>query len=335
MPAPSYYSRREIEEFDLARAVVDSNHDRLRGSLEAEILQDATERAGKTFSTGGGFHVPFELLRRDLTAGSSGAAIVGTETPFALDVLRPYTATLRSGAQMTRFQGNASVPKVAASSTATWLAIEASSSIAESQATIGQVNMTPKNAAILVEVSEQMKRQTNINRFLQRELLRSLGGALDQAIFSGSGASGEPQGIVGTTGVGSVSGTSIDWTDVTDMLYSVAEADGQEGVAWFGTPAVRRLLSRRERVTGGGRSIWDDNAICGYPAYASRVAPTDTLIVGAFGEVMIGMFQDGIDIATGYQIGSFQKGLLSFRAWLSADIAVTAPAAFAVATSIT
>ena len=125
----------------------------------------------------------------------------------------------------------------------------------------------------------------------------------------------------------------MGWDGVTDLLYGVAEADGQEGVAWFGTPAVRRLLSRRERVTGGGRSIWDDLTIAGYPAYASHVAPTDSLIVGAFGEVMIAMFQDGVDIQT--HPTAFSRGLLGFRSWLSCDVAVTNPAAFGVATSIT
>ena len=110
--------------------------------------------------------------------------------------------------------------------------------------------------------------------------------------------------------------------------------DGQEGVAWFAPPAVRRLLSRRERVTGGGRSIWDDNEICGYPAIASRVAPTATLIVGAFAEVLVAMFQDSLEITVN-PYSDFTRGLLSYRAWMSADVAVTAPGAFAVAESIT
>jgi len=334
MNPPNFFTDKERAQFDLTRALKESAEGRLAGSLEAEMLQESTVRAGKMFAPDShGFHLPFELMRRDLTAASaSGSKLVATEAPFALDVLRPYTATLRSGAQMKRFQGNAAIPKVAAASTGTWITDE-STSITESQATLGQVNMTPKNAAILVEVSHQLTRQTDIARFLQRELLRSLGGTLDKAIFAGTGSNGQPMGIVGTSGVVGTSGTSLGWTGVTDMLYGVAEADGQEGVAWFGTPAVRRLLSRRERVTGGGRSIWDDTTIAGFPAYASHVAPTGTLIVGPFGEVMIGLFQDGIDIMT--HPTNFAQGLLAFRAWLSCDVAVTNPGAFGVATSIT
>jgi HK97 family phage major capsid protein len=330
----SIFTPREAKEFSPLRALRAAADGSLPSTYEGGMLREYGESIGKPV-TKNQFHLPFELMRRDLLAASSGASLVGTETPFALDVLRPYAATLRSGAQMMRFQGDATIPKVAAPSTATWLANE-TSAIAESQATIGQIAMSPKDAAVLTQVSSQLIRTSGgkMDAFLQRELLRTMGSALDAAIFAGTGADGQPQGIIVTDGVGAVSGTSIDWTDVTDMLWTVSEADGEQSVAWFGTPAVRRLLARRERISGGGRSIWDDNSIAGYPAIASRVAPTATLIVGAFSEVLIGMFQDSLEILVNPH-SDFDRGLISYRAWMSCDIAVTAPGAFAVATSIT
>ncbi|MEW6415900.1 MAG: phage major capsid protein [Pseudomonadota bacterium] len=327
------FTPKEIRAFNFTRALQDAGARRLTGTFEAEILQEATQKAGRAWSPeSGGFHVPFELLRRDLLAANTGAAIVGTEQPFALDVLRPYSATLRSGAQLMRFQGNATVPRVAAPSTAHWLDDE-SSDITESQATIGQIAMTPKNVATLTEVSEQMMRQTDIDRFLRRDMMRTLGTALDKATIAGSGSNGEPLGILNTTGVGAVTGASFDWVDATDMLLAVGEADVDENITWFGAPGVRRLLSRRERVSGGGRSIWDDREVAGFPAIASQIVPAGSLVLGAFGQVVIAIFADGIDIQT--QHTNFARGLLSYRAWLSADIAVTEPAAFARATSIT
>lgn len=326
------FTTRETNEFSLRRALIGAAEGTLAKTYEGGMLREFSQVTGKPV-TENGFFLPFEVLRRDLTAASaSGAALIGTSTPFALDVLRPYAATLRSGAQMMKFKGDVSVPKVAAPSTVTWLEDEFSA-ITESQATLGELALSPKDAAILTQVSAKMTRQADIDTFLRRELLRSMGGALDQAIFSGSGVSGQPHGIIGTTGTGGVSGASLDWDGVTDMLWSVAEADGQEGVAWFAPPSVRRLLSRRERIAGGGREIWNDNSIAGYPAIASRVAPADTLIVGAFGEVVIALFVDGIEIVVN-PYSDFTRGLISYRAWLSVDVAVTAPAAFAVAEGI-
>jgi len=331
--ADQLWTSREIKEFSMRRALIGAAEGTLAKTYEGGMLREFSQVTGKPV-TENGFVLPFEVMRRDLTAASaSGAALIGTEAPFALDVLRPYTATLRSGAQMMRFKGDVSVPKVAAPSTVTWLPDEFSA-ITESQATLGEMALSPKDAAILTQVSAKLTRQTDIDAFLRRELLRSMGTGLDQAIFSGSGTSGQPQGIIGTTGVLGVSGTSLDWDGVTDMLYTVAEADGQEGVAWFAPPAVRRLLSRRERITGGGFSIWHDNVLAGYPAIASRGAPADTLIVGAFGEVVIALFMDGIEIMVN-PYSDFTRGIISYRAWLSVDIAVTAPGAFCVAESIT
>lgn len=328
------FTTREKAEFSPTLALIAAAEGNLARTYEGGLLREYGEHIGRPV-TDTSFHLPFELMaRRDLTvAGASGANLVASEAPFALDVLRPYAATLRSGAQMMRFTGDGFVPKVAAPSTATWLADE-SSAITESQATIGQLNMAPKNAGILTEVTAQLARQTNIDRFLQRELLRSMGAALDQAILGGSGVLGQPQGIVGTSGVGAVAGASLDWTDVTDLLYTISEADAGEEITWFGTPQVRRLLARRERITGSGRSIWDDRQVAGFSAIASRVAPTDTLIVGAFSEVLVSMFQDSLEIMVN-PYSDFSRGLIAYRAWLSADVAVTAPAAFAVATSVT
>lgn len=332
------FTGSETREFSLSRALVTASEGGLRGSLEAEMLQEATQRAGKQY-TDVQFFVPFELMTqtRDMSAaGVLGSQyLVGEEAPFALDVLRPYSATLRAGAQMMEFKGNASVPKVAAPSTGYWLADEFTA-ITESQATIGEIGLSPKNCGIQTEISAQLSRQTNIDAFMRRELLRTVGSTLDAAVFAGSGVSGEPQGIHHTTGVGSVTVDATDtFDDVSEMLRLITEADAGEEITWFGSPAVRKLLAGRSRAPGGiGIAVWNDRNIAGYPAIASSVAPADTLTVGAFGELIVGLWGDGIEIMVN-PYSDFSRGKISYRAWLSADIAVTTPAAFAVAKSIT
>lgn len=332
------FTAREKKEFSLSRALVTASEGGLRGSLEAEMLQEATQRAGKQY-TDVQFFVPFELMTqtRDMSAaGVLGSQyLVGEEAPFALDVLRPYSATLRAGAQMMEFKGNASVPKVTAPSTGYWLADEFTA-ITESQATIGEIALAAKNCGILTEISAQLSRQTNIDAFMRRELLRTMGSTLDAAVFAGSGVSGEPQGLHHTAGVNSV---TVDATltfeeDIGEMLRLITEADAGEEITWFGSPAVRKKLSGYSRSPGGiGIAIWNDRDIAGYPAIASRVAPADTLTVGAFGELVVALWADGVEITVD-PFSDFSRGKIAYRAWLQADIAVTTPAAFAVAKSI-
>lgn len=329
----SLFSPREKDQCSFQRALISASEGNLHKTYEGGLTREYAQHIGKPLLEENRFLWPFELMRRDLLAGSgSGSYLVGTEAPFALDMLRPYSGTLPL-ARVMSFKGDAAVAKETATSTITWLSDE-TSAISESQAYLGEISVSPKDAGILTQVSHKLARQSNADAFLLRELNRSLGGGLDQVIFAGTGTSGQPHGILGTTGVGGQSGTSLGWTGVTDMLYAISENDAQEGIAWFGTPAVRRLLARRERVSGGGRSIWDDTQIAGYPAIASRVVPADTLFVGAFGEVLIALFQDAVEIVVN-PFSGFDRGLISYRGWLSCDVAVTSPAAFSVATSIT
>lgn len=328
--ATNFFTERERREFKFSRALQAISEDRLTGSLEGEMLTEAAQRAGKPY-TAGQIYLPFELMRRDLDIGS-GAHLVATETPAAYDVLRPSSKALRAGAEILDVVGNQSIPRVTGTSTAQWLQGDGSGQITESQITVGEVGVTPKNAGILTEVSQQLTRQTNIDALLQRELLRSMGSALDAAILAGTGIAGQPLGIHNTTGIYSHTGFT-DWEDVLAMLQAVEEANA-DNVTWFAPPAMRTVLSTGLRTTPSGSEIWNDGKICGLPAVASTLAPAATLTCGDFSQVIIAMFGDGLEITIN-PFSNFATGKIAYRAWLTADVSVTTPAAFAVATSIT
>ncbi len=330
--ATNFFTDRERREFKFSRALQAISEDRLTGSLEGEMLTEAALRAGKPY-TAGQIYLPFELMRRDLDI-SSGAHLVATETPAAYDVLRPSSKALRAGAQILDVTGNQSIPRVTGTSTAHWLQGDGSGQIAESQITIGAVGVTPKNCGILTEVSQQLTRQTNIDALLQRELLRSMGSALDAAILAGTGIAGQPLGIHNTDGVyihDAVPDTT--WFDVLEMLQAVANANA-DNVTWIGATDVRTVLSARPRFYGDGREIWLDGTIAGFPAVASTLAPAATLTCGDFSQLIVAMFGDGLEITIN-PFSNFATGKIAYRAWMTADVSVTTPAAFAVATSIT
>lgn len=328
--ATNFFTERERREFKFSRALQAISEDRLTGSLEGEMLTEAAQRAGKPF-TAGQIYLPFELMRRDLDI-SSGAHLVATETPAAYDVLRPSSKALRAGAQILDVVGNQSIPKVTGTSTAQWLQGDGSGQITESQITVGEVGVTPKNCGILTEVSQQLTRQTNIDALLQRELLRSMGSALDAAILVGTGIAGQPLGIHNTPGIYSHTGYT-DWEDVLGMLQAVEEANA-DNVTWFAPPAMRTFLSSGIRATPTGSEIWNDGKICGLPVVSSTLAPAASLTCGDFSQVLIAMFGDGLEITIN-PFSNFATGKIAYRAWLTADVSVITPAAFAVATSIT
>ena len=327
------FTPRERSEFSLSRALRDASTESLNGTLEGEMLMEASTRAGKGY-TPNAFYLPFELLQhRDLTAaGVSGSNyLVGTTTPFALDVLRPASNILRAGAQVIQGQDSIALPRVSTPSTPYWLSNE-ETSITPSQGVIGALSMTPKNLATLTTVSHQLTRQTNLDAFLRRELVNSMGTALDSAVLAGTGVNGEPLGIHATPGIDTQSGTSLDWAGLLAMLEAVTTGNAS-GVTFIGTPGVRTLLANRARLSGGSTPIWNDGRIESFEAVALSNAPSATLTCGDFSQIVMAVFGDGLSIEVNPGTG-FTSGKLSYRAWMTCDIAVATPSAFSVATGV-
>lgn len=73
---------------------------------------------------------------------------------------------------------------------------------------------------------------------------------------------------------------------------ATANADDAR-IAFLSTPAIRELLENRERVTGGGRFVWDRETIADRPAYVSTDVPAAIMICGDFGNVYVGIWGEG------------------------------------------
>lgn len=325
--------------FSLARVIENMAHPTgLRDGYEREICAATAVLAGATHDP----HrvlVPLAALRRDLSAGAApaGGYLVSTDAADPVDVLRPWSVALSAGVQViTGLQGNLALPRVTTAGSGYWLTSE-SAQITETQPTVGQVAMTPKNAAALVDFSRLWRLQVDASEaFLRDQLLRAVGELLDVAFFGGAGTVGEPLGLINTAGIGTASGGTMALAALLEMRDEVLQAGGREDrLQWVGHPGVQRTLAARERNSGGGRNLWDDGGILGRPAHATRNAPSGALICGDFGASVIGIWGPA---AVRVEINPFQNfaaGLLSARVILSCDLGFPHPAAFNVASSVT
>lgn len=324
------YDPREIATSRLSRAILAAADNALDRAPDYPMLRDAADRFGRTM-TSNSFFWPFELLTRDLTTATAGH-LVAVETPAALDVLQPASKVLTARAMMYDCSGDVGLPRVTQAATGYWLAQDGVSAVTPTQTTIGAMSLTPHNLVAMTTVSGQLRKQVaNLDAFISRQLQRTIGSALDLAVLAGSGVSGEPQGIHNTDGVGTfaVDATST-FDDVLAMVEAVTTANGQN-VTFIAPPAVERLLAGRARWGGGGRAVWDDGFIHGKPAYSVTGVPAGTLTAGDFGQVIVGIWGDGLQIEVD-PFTSFNTGAVSFRAWLTCDVGVSTPAAFSVAT---
>ncbi len=300
---------------------------------DKEYLQDLATRYGRMFDPQRVF-----LTWRDLSSAvaGSGGYLKSTEVTEAVDILRPWSVTVRAGMLVEGgLVGDLAVPKLSQRTTPIWLSTE-SSQVTPSTPTLSQVALSPKTVGDVVVFSRQLAVQTNADQFVGRELLRTIGGAIDQAVINGSGAAGQPLGLLGTSGVQAQSGTTLN-AGVGTMKQKSAEANAtDERISFLSTPSVRQLLETRERATGGGRFVWDEDKVADRPARVSTDVPAATMICGDWSLIYLGIWGEGFVLEVNpYDPVGFKTLTIQARMLVSCDVAVLHPPAFVVATSIT
>lgn len=304
---------------------------------ERETLQEFARRAGEPYDQQR-IVLPFEVFKRDLSkaAASGGGYLVATGATQAVDILRPWSVTARAGVLVeTGFTGDSVIPKTTAKGTPYWLTNETAQTT-PSQPTIGQAALTPKTAGALTSFSRQLAKQTNAEDYVRRELLKTTGTALDQAVLAGTGASGQPLGIINMSGINTQSGTSLGHAGVAAMKRKVSEANAaDEEISFIAAPAVREMLETRERATGSG-FIWDDDRVASRPAFVSTDVPASTLLCAAWSSVYVPIWGPGITIELNpYDPTGFKTGTIQARVLLSCDVALLHLLALCKAETIT
>lgn len=324
--------RPKNPQLSLSRVVQGLSSGKLDGE-DREVLEETARRNGK----------PFDALRpyiafRDLVVavGSAGGYLRPTEVREAVDILRPWSVTTKAGMLVeSGLVGDVAVPKVTQKTTPSWVSTE-TSQVSPSQPTLSQVAMSPKTVGDVVVFSRQLSKQANADRFVGRELLRTLGTAIDQAVIAGTGASGQPLGLLSTAGVQTQSGTTLN-AGVFTMKRKSADANANdEAITFLSTPTIRELLEARLLATGSGRFVWEKDQVADRRAYVSTDVPTATMICGDWSLIALGIWGQGFELQINpYDSTGFKAGLIQARMLVTCDVAVLHPSAFVVASSIT
>jgi len=328
--------RDRVAPWSLARAIDRMSVGQLDGA-EREHLEEAARVAGVPFDPLRPF-IPFNAVR-DLNVASStagGFLTAGTAAADPIDILRPWSVTARAGILIEMgLAGDIVIPKTSAKSTPTWLTNE-TAQVTPSQPTLAAAAVTPKSVGIVTAFSRQLSKQANAEAFVRRELMRTVGTAVDQAVINGSGTAGQPLGLLNTPGILTESGTSLN-AGTRTMKRKVAEANVDDArIAFLSTPAVRELLETRELVTGSGRFVWDGDRVADRPAMVSTDVPAATMICGDFANAYLGIWGLGFVVEINpYDPSGFKAGTIHARIIASCDVALLQPGAFDVATSIT
>ena len=333
-------TNKEQQRFSIIRAIHALANPTDRRAQEAaafefECSRAASQQYGRAAQ---GVLLPAEVLRnwtRDLNSSDDAALFTDDFRPQDfIDVLRNQSSVMRAGARMLQgLSGDVKIPKKTAAATAAWISSEGGDS-SESEMTVGSVSMTPNTIGVHTDITRQLLIQSSmdVEALVRDDLATGIALAIDAAGLEGAGTGGVPEGILNTSGVGTVTAFAAanpTFAEVVSLETAVANANALLGNLSYILPsAMYGALRTTEKATNTAVFVVEPGGtIGGYNAVVSNQGTAGNLYFGNFSDLLIGFF-GGLDIVVDPYTAS-KSGTVRVVALQSADVAVRHPQSFA------
>jgi HK97 family phage major capsid protein/HK97 family phage prohead protease len=322
------------------RSLVDGTKlDGIEGEIHSSMLKDNSH-----INYRGGILLPTAVLNRTtmLTSGNSANAI-GTQHMGSEFVDAIYEASIlpKLGVQVRGgFKGNASIPTLSTTTTAAWVSSE-NVAVSESAAVIGLINITPKTVSAWQPISRKtlIHGDPALDVIVTQDLARQIANALSTAYIKGTGATGQPSGLLDVLGDNSIAATtmtSADYSKCLDILEALYTANAMtDGVKVVTTPAVMSILAAKSKDTGSGNFCWDleRSTFLGRPGIVTNFCTAAHLFAGDFGANSFVADFGALELTV--EQGTKATGEKVLCAFADYDLVFRVPSAFAYSTSVT
>ena len=326
-------TNEEVRNYSLFRAInAKLKNDWTGAEFERDCSIEIAERLDKTPQ---GFYVPFDV-QREMSTGVGGVGAVGTDhmAESFIDALRSQSIVMGLGAQtMAGLVGNVDIPRLDTGATFYWIAEGAD--VTDGDGVIGSVTMSPKTVAGSVPMTRRLLKQSapSVEQVIRNDLVRGAAIAIDAAAIGGSGAAGQPTGIINQAGVNSVTvvdaGMIPTFAEIVAFETAIATDNALvDNVAYVTTPAIKGSLKTSAKDAGSGIMLWENNELNGYRALGTNQIPSANFIMGDFSQLLIGMW-GVLDVNPDTATNAASGGLV-LRVFQDVDIAVRHPESFAV-----
>tara|TARA_Y100001970_G_scaffold264516_1_gene351210 strand:+ start:1430 stop:3388 length:1959 start_codon:yes stop_codon:yes gene_type:complete len=344
------------------------DHSRGAGAA-SEVSEEVLKRGGVQRTSERSVFIPYgalapKNLRATYNTGASGTggALVGVDylPERFLETLQATSSVMAMGVTvLPGLVGDVSIPKRDTDATAYWLSTEVTA-ITQSESTFSNVSLTPKRVAAYSKWSMQTEQQAlpAIEELSRRNLITKIDQARDLAILNGSGSSGQPTGILNTTGIGNIAlgtnGGSVSLNNLIDLEGALSEDNALTGS--LGYIAHSKIINQLKKARAGGSTttdgayLWNSNlqdisrgstpgSINGYSIRENNLLPTNLtkgtastctpIIFGNFSDIYCGLWGAGIEVSISETEDDFIKLLTSIRAVTTMDVAVAHAQSFA------
>jgi HK97 family phage major capsid protein len=337
-------------------------------------LSQEVERSGVKKTSERSFLVPYTALTKRATYVTSGATTGGNlvatqlmEDDF-IEALRNSSVMMSLGVKaLPGLVGDVAIPRRSGVAATYYLSSE-TTAITQAESTFDQVTMTPKNLAALSKYSRQTLLQATpgIEELIRTDLTDGLNTAVDLGILNGSGSSGQPTGILNTSGIGSVAigtnGGAITIETLVDLEEQILIDNGNvsDSMAYV---TSAKVLAELKKLRAGGSASGDGSflfntdisgigrgptpgAVNGYPLAVTNQVPNNltkgsssgvcsAVLMGDFSQCTVGFYGNGLEITVGEDSDDFSKALTSVRGIISYDVAVRHAESFAACLDVT
>jgi HK97 family phage major capsid protein len=330
-------------------------------------LEVSNAAAAKHERSPSGVLIPWDVLKGTPRAAAEtpgqvvgtfgdGGALVGTQRLDAsfIDLIRNRSAILSSGVTMlTGLSGNVEIPKKLSSST--YYFVGENVDVANSKLGFGLVNMIPRTIGVRVPISRRMMIQSSpdIENLVRSDMAESVALGMDYTAIYGTGNNGQPLGILGTTGIGSVplstTAPSVqkafpanlgggshycgEWGNYVDLETALAANNLDAGsMRYIANSVVRGALKQTLRAAAAGADyiMTDAGTVNGYGFTVSNQMQTNDVLFGNMQDAVIGMWS-GLDVTIDPYTQS-ASGQVILTVHQDFDVAVRRPQSFALGT---
>ena len=340
---------------DAIRRELDPTHK--GGSFERELSDEMRKRAngGKAGDHGGIILPTADLLReagiklqeRALGKSTGGGSLVATDNLIGDFIPALVARTVLGKAGITHLDnlvGDITIPTVTDGLTAAWITTEHGDA-SQVSPNFTQKSATPHSVAAYCDITRKLLVQTSnaAERLVIEMIQDAIGRAIEAAAFSGTGANGEPLGLLNTTGVQTVTMTANAPTKsaLVEFVTKLATANANADAArWIVSPGVAGLLSRTldiqtvadgEGATVGGvtsgKYLLDGGKIDGRDAFTSNLSGTHLAWLADWSDLVLCTWGAGTEITVDpYSLS--MKGGARIVAFHDVDLVVRHPASF-------
>ena len=344
---PGAASSQDGEEYSLGRvfrALGKGAHNFEREATMEWAMSEEIRDMGTTPDTAGGFLVPTQVFDQEI-----------------IPLLRPRVIAMELGVQELQATGS----PVEIPSEKSGPAVDAVAENAANTATdlsFGSLIATPHTAQSYIKASRRfLSMGVGAENFIRNRMAEEIALTMNRWILKGTGAAGEPTGILNTTGL-AVNGASgagnwkatadvltTSYIDLLKMEEALADADALEGagaLGWAFPPIVKRALRQIATDNNGVDvnmapsvfSAGSETQVLGHnyrtSTQLSAVAASTEVLFGNWEKAMLVQWGNLSVEASNTADDAMSKRQTHIVAYMDMDVIVTQPSAFTAITNL-